>query len=124
MCEKLTVRRVFNDIKRRRTYMKLVKVFKMSGAIENTKGTKTSYIWDLPTDPENLKRCVYLEISYVGKNYVYEVYIENEEGFTCVDIAVLIWDIEDHDWCWKWLNMVGITKYMLGLKDGKQKKKT
>ena len=59
---------------------------------------------------------MFLEISCPGKHYKYQVYIEDNGGFTTVDIAVLIWDIEDHAWCWRKLNKLGITKSMLGIK--------
>jgi len=53
---------------------------------------------------------MYIELRFPGQHYELEVYIESTEGFTCVDIEVIMFDIEDHDWCWKHLNKLGLIK--------------
>lgn len=50
-----------------------------------------------------------------GDDCEYQIYIGGSEGFTTVDIQVLIEDIEDHRWCWHQLNKIGIEKSLLGV---------
>jgi len=52
----------------------------------------------------------HVELKIPGQHYELEVFIANAEGYTTVDIEVIRIDIEDHTWCWKHLNRIGITK--------------
>lgn len=49
-------------------------------------------------------------LEHKGSHYDYELFIENKEGFTTVDIAILYKEVEDYKWCWKWLKTIGITE--------------
>lgn len=107
------IRDTLRWIKRVDTYNRLVTVFKKNWATRS--GNR--YKWN----GVSLNPYVAMYIERNGRHYPFEVYIESRDGFTCVDIAVLIWDIEDHDWCWNQLNKLGITKKDLGLKDKEKK---
>ena len=57
-----------------------------------------------------------IELIRQGEHYEYQIYLANmANGFTTIDVQVLLEEIEDHEWCWSILKYLGFKKEMLDL---------
>lgn len=59
---------------------------------------------------DGVKTPTHISVDDNGKTYELQVFLACEHGFTTIDIAHLLEDNDEYEWCWGLLKRVGITE--------------